>query len=240
MKTYACAVKALAFAVVLFPVSPAFAEQPRGFYMGVGAGNAEADVSTGDMNTLFRQAFAAQGASFTPRTASVETKDSSVYIFAGYRIFPYLSAEGGFIDLGGFDYTSSGTLSSPGFGVRQISTRMEVESKGLTASALGNVPIGDYFEIHGRLGFFIVNTDADATGGSAGQPVNVSESGTSFSVQLGLGAAVNFGNHFSLSADWVHFFAVDNGGLAVDEEEADLDYDGYDVDVLRLSAIVRF
>jgi hypothetical protein len=237
MKRFARTVQALALAVVVLPAWPAFAEQPHGFYVGVGAGNAEADVSAGDMNELFREAFANRAATFTPQTSSIDSKDSSLYVFAGYRIFPYLSAEGGYIDLGSIDYASRGTLSSFGSGVRQITNRMEIDSKGVAASALGNLPLGDYFEFHGRVGFFVVNTDATFTGGSSGQLIDVSESGISVSVQLGLGAAVNLGNHFSLSADWIHYFAVDNGG---GDEDEDLDYDGYDVDVLRLSAIVRF
>jgi hypothetical protein len=113
---------------------------------------------------------------------------------------------------------------------------MEVESQGVAVSVLGNLPLSDYFEFHARAGFFGANTDAKVSGGTPGRPINVSESGFSFSFQLGLGAAVNLGDHFSLSADWAHYFDVDNGG----GEDEDFDYDGYDVDVLRLSAIVRF
>ncbi|HTE39469.1 MAG TPA: outer membrane beta-barrel protein, partial [Steroidobacteraceae bacterium] len=119
-----------------------------------------------------------------------------------------------------------------------ITTRMEVESQGVAVSALGNLPLSDYFELHARLGFFGTETKASGGGGTPSRPVELSESGFSFSFQFGAGAAVNIGDHFSLSADWVHYFAVDNGGGG--EEEDDLDYDGYDVDLLRLSAIVRF
>jgi hypothetical protein len=236
MKQFALSVQALVLAVAVFPVSLAFAEQPRGAYIGVGVGNAEADFSARDGDQLFRDAFRNQGATFTPQTSSVDNKASHLYIFGGYRIFPWLSAEGGYVDLAGFDYTSRGTVSIPGQGVQQISTRMEVKSQGAAVSALGNLPMSDYFEIHGRAGFFVVNTDVKDTGGSASRPVNVSDSGISFSLQLGAGAAVNLGRHFSLSGDWVHYFKIDHGSKNNDG----FDYDGYDVDAVRLSGIVRF
>jgi len=238
MKPLAPTIRILALAAVFLPVLPVFAEQPPGFYIGVGIGDAEADTSTGDINDLFRSAFAAQGATFIPQTATIDTKDSHLYIFAGYRIFPYLSVDGGYVDLGSFEYTSRASLFIPGQGTSVINTSMKVESQGVQVNALGNIPISDYFEIHGRLGFFVMNTDADINGGTASRPVSASESGASFGLQIGVGAAVNIGDHFSLSADWGHYFDVDNGGYG--EEEEELDYDGYDVDVLRVSAIVRF
>ncbi|HTE39177.1 MAG TPA: hypothetical protein VK629_00010, partial [Steroidobacteraceae bacterium] len=84
----------------------AFAEQPRGVYIGVGVGDAKAEVSPGDMDQLFRNAFRLQGGTFSPQTSAVETEDSHLYVFGGYRIFPWLSAEAGYIDLGSFEYTS--------------------------------------------------------------------------------------------------------------------------------------
>jgi Outer membrane protein beta-barrel domain len=238
MKRFIRTIQTLALALAAFHVLPASAEQPRGFYMGVGVGDAEADVSAGDMDQLFRDAFRAQGGSYAPQTSSIETKNSHLYVFAGYRIFPWLSAEGGYVNLGGFDYVSRGTVSSPGGGTQQINLRMEVESQGIAVNALGNLPLSDYFEIHARLGFFGVETEATARGGSVTRPVNESDSGISFSAQFGVGAAVNLGNHFSLSADWVHYFDIDNSDSSDDEDS--YDYDGFDVDALRLSAIVRF
>jgi len=131
-------VSILALAAIVFPMTPALAEQPRGFYIGVGVGNAESDLSAGDLNDLFRGAFASVGATFTPQTSSIDAKDSSLYIFAGYRIFPWLSAEGGYVDLGSIEYTSNGTLFVPGSGTRQITNRMELDTQGVAASALGN------------------------------------------------------------------------------------------------------
>jgi hypothetical protein len=230
--------QALALSTVSLMALPAFAEQPRGFYMGVGLGNAESDLSAGDMDNLYRDAFRAQNAVFTPQVSTIENKDSHLYIFAGYRVFPWLSAEGGYVDLGSIKYNSRGTISGAGIALQPLNIRMDIESKGFAANALGNLPLSDYFELHGRLGFFVVNTDASVVGGSSSRPINVSESGFSFSVQTGLGAAVNLGDHFSLSADWAHYFNIDSGES--DNDQVNYRYNGYDVDVLRLSAIVRF
>jgi hypothetical protein len=226
-------VPALALAACVLPASTALAEQPRGVYIGVAIGDAEADATVGEMNQLFRDAARIQGATFIPGPATIDTKDSSLYLFGGYRIFPWLSAEGGYINLGGFEYNSRATLSGPG-GIQSFNTHVEIQSQGVALSVLGNVPMSDWFEIHARLGFGILNTDADVTGTSSSRPIDVSESGISFAPQFGLGAAVNLGDHFSISADWVHFFEVDSG------DDEDFEYDGYDVEVLRLSAIARF
>jgi hypothetical protein len=238
MKRLMRAIQGLLLVAAFLPMVSALAEQPRGFYMGVGVGDAEADISVGDLDQLFRDAFREQNGTFTPQVSSIDTKNSHLYIFAGYRVFPWLSAEGGYVDLGGFDYVTRGTAFTPANGTQQINLRMKIKSQGIALNALGNLPLSDYFEMHARLGFFGVNTEGDVTGGTSSRPIDVSESGFSFSFQFGLGAAVNVGDHFSLSADWVRYFEIDSNESSEDADN--YDYDGFDVSVLRLSAIVRF
>jgi hypothetical protein len=239
MKSITRTVQALVLAAIVLPLTPALAQHERGFYMGVSIGNSEADLGVSDMNDMLRSAFRSQSMSLTIQNASIDTKDSRLYIFAGYRIFPFLSVEGGYVDLGSVDYTFNGMASIPFFGTQAVSGDVEYDTKGGTVSALGNLPLGDYFDLHARAGIFSLNTDVNAT--VRGNSLIGAESDSTISVgmQFGLGAAVHLGNHFSISADWTHYFDVASGDEDDDDGE-DFDANGFDIDVLSLSAIVRF
>jgi OOP family OmpA-OmpF porin len=237
MKLITRTVQFLAFLAMVVPLSPALAQHERGFYMGVSIGNSEADLAVSDMNDILRSAFRSQNMSLTIQNASIDTKDSRLYIFAGYRIFPFLSVEGGYVDLGSVRYSANGFITNQGFGNPQVIANVEYDTKGVAANALGNLPLGDHFDLHARAGIFSVDTEVTVTGNSPAG--TVSDSSISVGMQFGLGAAVHLGNHFSISADWTHYFDVASGDEDDDDGE-DFDANGFDVDVLSLSAIVRF
>lgn len=237
MKSISRIAPALTLAAIISPFAPAVAEQPSGFYLGVGLGTSDTDMSVREMDDVIRDAFRSQGASATKRNSSIDTTDSSVYVFAGYRILPWLSAEGGYVDLGTTRYDYSGTASIPFGGTQQVGSHLDIETKGAAVSALGHLPLGDFFDLHGRLGFLFADTEATATVRIGNQVAVASDSSNSFGAQIGLGAGLHLGDHFSLSADWTHYIDVGNGT----EDDDDGSYDnGFDVDVLAVSAIVRF
>jgi len=243
MKLLTHAFKALAFAAIICPMAPALAEQPRGFYIGASVGESDADIGASEIDDIWREAFASQGVGIVSKTSSIDTKDSTLYIFAGYRILQYLSVEGGYIDLGKITHTYNATVAPRFSPLERVTATMDVDTQGATINAIGHLPLSDYFDIHGRAGFFLLDSEVKASLRRTGQTATESDSTTSFAGQIGLGVGVHLGNHFSLSADWTHYLDVGNGEDE-DDDGDDEDYDGYDngfdVDVLSISAIVRF
>ena len=237
MKSTKRAAQILTLAAMTLSATPSFAAQPqgfytRGFYMGAAVGETDTHISLGDMNAIMRDAFRSQGLNVLTYTSSVDTKDTGVYVFGGYRILRWISVEGGYIDLGKTQYNFAGTVTAP---TQQVSATLELENKGVVVNAIGTLPVSDYFDLHARAGFFVINTDITAVVRGSSRIGTDSGSTNSFAIQSGLGAAVNLGKHFSLSADWTHYFDVGNG---TDEND---DYDsGFDVDTVGVSAIVRF
>jgi OOP family OmpA-OmpF porin len=237
MKSITRTVQALVLAAIVLPLTPALAQHERGFYIGASLGDSEADLSAADMNDMLRTAFRSVGRNLSIQNSSIDTTDSRLYIFAGYRIFPFLSVEGGYVDLGSVRYSANGFITNQGFGNPQVIANVEYDTKGLAANALGNLPLGDHFDLHARAGIFSVDTEVTVTGNSPAG--TVSDSSISVGMQFGLGAAVHLGNHFSISADWTHYFDVASGDEDDDDGE-DFDANGFDIDALSLSAIVRF
>lgn len=121
----------------------------RGWYGGIAAGQ-----SSIDFGSLLPNAGA---------TASAETRDdtdTAIKLFAGYRFNRHLAMEAGYTDFGDFSATRRITVPAPG------SITSEIKSAGVHFDVLGIIPVGERFELYGRLGVIrtATTTDLSATG----------------------------------------------------------------------------
>jgi hypothetical protein len=236
MTAYARWVLALALAALL-PVSSVLAELPGGLYVGVGGGNGEADMTAAQIDQAIRDALRIRNGVYTPQDSTIETKNSHLYAFVGYRLSRYLSGEVGYIELGGFEYASRGLLTDQAQNTEATTVSMRVESHGLSTNALGTFELNDYFEIHARGGLFLVNVTTDVRGGTVALPANESHRNSKLSAQFGLGATVSIGKQISLSGDWVRFLDLNN---KTEGTVFTYEYEAFDMTVVRISAIARF
>jgi OOP family OmpA-OmpF porin len=132
--------------------------------------------------------------------SSLDHHGTSYNLFAGYQMTPYFAVEGGYVNLGRFDFSSA--VSAPT--ADTVSGRYE--AKGVDAAAVGILPFADKWSAFGKAGLLYAKTSLEA--GSTGA-VAVSEAhhwGTS--PLLGAGIGYDLTRNVSLRAEWDRYFSV--------------------------------
>ena len=119
---------------------------------------------------------------------SCDDEDTGYRIFGGYKFNKNFGVEGAYVNFG--SYPASGTFVGTPF-------NLEVEITGLTAQAVGMVPMGDFFTLIGRAGVILWSIDSSA------QVLGLSGSASDDGVDLavGIGGQFNFTRNFGLRAD---------------------------------------
>jgi len=142
--------------------SPVFAADDAGWYAGAGLGNFSADSQT-----IYG------GRDF-------DGSDFGFKLFGGYQFMPWLAVEGEYIDGGTIDdnYDS---------GTEQL--KLETDVTGFVGSVVGILPIGEQFNVFGKLGFMYWDADGAAKIRSSGDVVakdgRLNEDGTDFAWAIG-------------------------------------------------------
>ena len=136
-------------------------------------------------------------------------------VVAGYRIFRYAAVELTYLDLGSLERTERLVLGFPPI-TSSVEIRNELATSGPAASALGILPISDYWEVYARAG--VLFADMEATSSIMGSSSSITFG--SDSLLWGAGTQFNWGAHWSVRLDFQRFENVgeDNGA-----GEADID-----------------
>ncbi len=157
----------------------AYSQEPTetsGFYLGGGIGQFDAKIHN-----------------FNDVVDTVdEWKDSTTAykVYGGYRLNPYLGFE--------LDYINLGKGSSdvvPG-------NNLENKVDGFAPYAIGTIPIGRYFEVYGRAGWYFYNANRSYTD-ALDNTVKFKEDTDSFVWGGGIGA--NIGEKFNIRAEYERF-----------------------------------
>ncbi|MES2822911.1 MAG: porin [Pseudomonadota bacterium] len=90
-------------------------------------------------------------------------------------------------------YTSFGTI----FESNDSSASIKQESNAITFSAIGTIPLGEWFGVYGRFGY--ARYDSNNTGSIAGVPVKDETGNTPF---WGAGAKVNLNEQFAIRVEY--------------------------------------
>jgi OmpA-OmpF porin, OOP family len=121
-------VAAAVAALSLATVPAAFADETTGWYLGGGFGQFNAQID--DIDEV------------DDTVDGWDESDDTYKLFAGYRVNPFLSFELDYINLG----EPSGAVV-PGFNV-------DSAVDGFAPYVIGTIPIGKWFEVYGRLGYY--------------------------------------------------------------------------------------
>jgi Outer membrane protein beta-barrel domain len=185
-------------ALSLALVPAAFAqeqEEVSGFYLGGGAGQFNASID--DVDDL------------DETVQGWDEEDTAYKLFAGYRLNRFVAFELDYINLG----DPSGAVV-PG---RNVDASVD----GFAPYVVGTMPLGQYFEVYGRLGYYFY----DATRGVEDELDNrVQFDEESEDLVYGAGIGANIGEKFNIRAEYEKF----------DLEGLD------DADALWLTAAFRF
>lgn len=125
-----------ALATLSLAAVPAFAQQQdevSGWYLGGGVGQFNAQIDDVDQ---------------VDNTVDKWDEDDTAYkVFGGYRLNRFLGVEVDYINLG----KPSGRVV-PGFNVDQ-------SVDGFAPYVVGTIPLGPYFEVYGRLGYYFYDAN---------------------------------------------------------------------------------
>jgi OmpA-OmpF porin, OOP family len=211
-------------------VSVASADEMMGWYFGASGGQSQVDLSKDELDGLVVESFNDAGLIVVSGSSSLDDSDTAFSVFGGYRLSQYFAVEAGYQDLGAAAYRSSGTLALPGFpGTVPATLNIDFESSGFTLAGVGAIPMGDAFDLHGRLGILFADTEITESGATTGFSDSETFSASSQEVFYGVGAGFHFGGNWSISFDYQLFKDVG------DEEETGEE----DLDVLSLAVSYR-
>jgi len=186
-------VRKLALAAALTPAllaGTAYAAEP-GFYIGAGAGQTTLKTDLQPRNSTDK--------------LEIDNDDTSWKAFLGYQFVPWLGVEAGYTELGSTD--EDRTFANGG----DIEGTIDVS--GFEGYLVPSIPIGDHFEIFGKIGAAYGDVTADGklrrTPTSPREKFDESTDGDTY-LAYGGGVALNFGRgHWTLRAEYLEY-DVDN------------------------------
>lgn len=194
-----------------------------GFYFGITGGLATFDLpSKGSIDEFVEELFADEG--LMMESSSLDDDDTAWGLHVGYRWNSYVAAEVGYVNFGTAEYRATPEGVDADLSVR-------ARSSGPTLSVLGMLPVGERFDLHARAGVYFADTrlrvrvedyDNDAVFSEEVKP-------NSENPFVGLGAAWNISDSYSLRIEYQRFFDV-----------GDKDEIGEtDIDLLSFSVLFR-
>lgn len=160
-------------------------------------------------------------AGLTTTSMKEDERDTAFKIFAGYKFSPYFALEGGYFNLGQFDFRATtvpaGTLSG------------KIKLQGLNFDAVGILPITEKFSALGRAGLnFVEAKDKFSNTGVVVTPIDASPSKTALKYKIGLGVQYDVTESIGVRGEWERHRIDDAvGNLA-------------DIDMVSLGLVVEF
>ncbi|HET9445763.1 MAG TPA: outer membrane beta-barrel protein [Steroidobacteraceae bacterium] len=194
--------------------------QERDFaYFGMGGGIAKMDL--GSKSSFDAVALARFG---PPAGSSLDDSTDAWGLQVGYRFNRYVAAEVGYVDLGRGSYVANYPPSSR-YSVRFLSS-------GPTLAVLGMFPVAARFDIHGRVGLFLSDTRVRdrVEDRSTGAFQSVEPKGRDPDLTLGLGAAWNINESYSVRLELTRFMDVGKESQIPEQ---------FDIDSLQFSVLFR-
>lgn len=115
------------------------------WYLGAGIGKARASI---DQQQI---AVDLQNAGFIVNDVSRDRRDQSYKLYAGYQLLPYLAIEGGYFDLGDFNFQAD-TIPMSLYGG-------ETSVQGINLALIGTLPLTDQLSALAKLGLTYNDSD---------------------------------------------------------------------------------
>jgi len=205
--------------------TPAHAEENSGFYLAADGGITRADTRKNDFDQVLVDLVNELGIPVTEAQSSLDDRDTTYGITAGYRFDSWLAVEASYLDLGEVNYQVDGEVS----GVGPASLGLSLDTAGLALSAL---VIGDMgkFDPFARIGIFYADIEGTANVSAGGESASESLSNSSEEFFWGLGANYQFADRWSARIEYRNFDKVGDSSSPVTA----------DVNTLNLGVVYTF
>ena len=162
------------------------AQDAPGWYIGGSLGSTRANFN----NDAINNPFVANG--FAINSTSTNNRSTGGKLFSGYQFTPNFALEGGYFDLGRFNYsgvTTGGTYNG------------DTRARGLNLDLVGTLPLSDRFSVLGRVGAAYAQT-RDNFASSGFVPANTfNRSRNDTNVKFGVGLQYAITEALSLRAE---------------------------------------
>ena len=135
----------------------------------------------------------------TGLSTAFDDSDTAYKLQLGYRFTPNWAVEGGYIDLGNFDY--SATFTGPVAGGAAAS----LEVAGLNLAAVGSYPVNEKFDLFAKLGVINAKVRLNATATGSGVTFSEDISKTNAEGYWGVGAGYQFNEQLGTQLEWERF-----------------------------------
>jgi OmpA-OmpF porin, OOP family len=163
------------------------AAQESGWYFGANAGESRATI---DEETIVDNLL---GAGFATPSFREDERHFGYKAFGGYRLNRYFALEGGYVDLGNFNFEATtapaGTLDG------------EIKIKGVNLDLVGFIPFNDKFAVFGRAGAIHAEAKDSFSGSGAVVVLDPDRRERDTNYKLGVGLQYNFTPSFAMRAE---------------------------------------
>jgi len=191
------AIVSVATVVGAFAVPVAHAAGVDGWYVGGALGGSQQHFGGGQIdNALSNQGLTS--------SSSIDKSDTSLRLFGGYQFNRNFALEGGYVNLGKFNYSS--TVSAPA--ADTVNGHLSVH--GADLAAVGMLPLGEQFGLFGKAGAFYAQTKLGESSGGAVAVGDQSHNGTS--PLLGAGLNYDITKKVAVRAEVDRYFRVGDSG----------------------------
>ena len=195
--------------------SPFAVAADSGWLAGANLGQSRADIDDTRIANQLRDY------GLSVRSLDDDDTDIAFKIFGGYKFNKHFAVEGGYFNLGQFEYKATTTPAGTSTG--------KIKIQGLNVDAVGILPFTKKFSGFGRvgLGYAEAKDNFNSTGGVPA-PADSSPSKRDLNYKLGLGLQYDFTQHVGLRGEYERYRindAVGNHG---------------DIDMLSLGVVVMF
>ena len=170
------------------------------------------------------------GAPIQNLSSSTEDSDFGYQATFGYRFNRYFAAELGLAQFGSLKSTARAEMNF-GTGFVPASVTLSFSAGGPVMSAVGILPIGEKFEVYGRLGYLFCSSERELTSRVDGQSGGFgSAKGDSQNPVYGLGFAWHINQIYSIRGEFQKLDALGQDDRTGEE----------DLTVIGVGVIVRF
>ena len=182
---------------------PAQAEG-EGWYAVAFGGQSKANsiVSQSTLESALLDAFALSGLTVVAASSSFDDSDTAFGVTVGYKVNENFATELSYVDLGSvIDYRASGTIND-GIADLEFTANAEATGSGPVLSFLGILPIGEHFDVYGRAGLALMDTDASWSLTIDGVSDSISDSTRRSNLMYGIGGEFNASKRFGIRIEW--------------------------------------
>ena len=161
------------------------------------------------------------GLGVTGLSSSMDDNDTGYKFQLGYKFSPNWALEGGYVDLGKFNYNATFTGGT---------ANAQVKASGINLAAVGTYPISEQFSIFGKLGFIDAKVEENASATGPGGAGTGSASSTKVKTNYGFGASYSFSKDWGVRAEWERFSKLGDNNTTGES----------DVDLLSVGVVFDF